>query len=448
MVVLPNVCRALSKIIANRSALKSVRQKLLESFAYLSRFEGVDVRLGLEPLHVLLSRMDSPHLAYPCVIIGGTNGKGSVAAMLFSILSRAGYIVGLYTSPHLFRFNERIRVGADLITDEEIVSLIETIKLHQPEDVTWFEFATAMAFEHFRRRGVDIAVLEVGMGGRLDATNIAPAKICAITNISFDHQEYLGNTLSAIAAEKAGIIKEGGVCVTCERGGESLEVISHRAREVGAEVIGIDDDFSFENNAAGLVWCSPLSEAITGIELPLIGGHQRDNALCAIAMSCCLKRKGFNIAAKDIREGLRRCVWRGRFDILSQRPTIVFDGAHNVAGMRSLVVSLMEKFAGKKIIAVLGFLRGKDYQGMLKTIAPMADKIIITAPDSPRALSPQEILDSCARYHPGMEIAESNHAALQHALSLVSGDDVVCVAGSLFMAAPLEEMFMPRARSR
>ncbi|MCF8054450.1 MAG: bifunctional folylpolyglutamate synthase/dihydrofolate synthase [Deltaproteobacteria bacterium] len=416
----------------------------VESFAYLARFEGVDIKQGLASLEALLASLSSPQFAYPSIIVGGTNGKGSVVAMLSAIFSRAGLFVGSYTSPHLWRFNERIRLEAECISDAEIASLIKTIKAHPHQDVTWFELVTAMAFLHFRLHAVDLAVLEVGMGGRLDATNTAKTVISVITNIALDHQEYLGNTVAEIAQEKAGIIKDGGVCITGERKEESLAVIADKAKS--ALLLRIDEDFSFAESASGLIYRSKHFPPITGIQLALRGPHQRDNALCAITAALLVgKRYGYDISADSIRGGLRDCHWPGRFEIIAQKPTVIFDGAHNVAGMSALVAALQEEFPERKIVAIVGFLRGKDYREMLRVLSTIATRIIVVAPFSPRALPAQEVMENCGREIEILESAASALDAYERARALaLRNEGIICFAGSLFLAEAIKDLFPQR----
>jgi len=430
----------------------SPNKDLVEAFTSLSRWEGVNIKQGLEPLRALLERLGSPQNSYPSIIIGGTNGKGSTAAMLAAILQEAGFVVGLYTSPHLFRFNERIRVASREISNFEISHLLDTLAPHRlRENISWFEFVTAMAFVHFARQNIDIAVLEVGLGGRLDATNIASSQLCAITNIALDHQDYLGSSLAAIAAEKAGIIKEKSTCVTCERDAEALAVISARAQLLGSPLLRIDEDFYFEKGEGGLTYQSRHFTTIAGIKFPLLlGRHQCDNALSAITLALALAKKGFVVDAEAIKRGLQGCRWHCRCEIISKEPLVVFDGAHNVAGMSALAATIREHFADRRVTAVLGFLRDKDYGGMLRAIAPVVSRVIFTTPLSPRALEPLELSRGCRYLFPELpvEVVSSPPAALERACSFSKDDKgMVCIAGSLFLAAPLESAFAPTWRS-
>ena len=436
-------------------------EQLKEWFTELSQFEGMRIEFRLEPLKELLSRMGNPQEVYSAVIIGGTNGKGSVAAMLSSILSHTSKKVGLYTSPHLVNFNERIVIGGIPIVDADVIALIKRVKAYNPAGISWFEFVTAMAFQHFADGKVDIAVLEVGMGGRLDATNVANARTCAITNISKEHQEYLGKTIEKIATEKSGIIKNNATCITCARGTKELGVIEQACLRNNAKLYKIGKNFNLQQRNDSFTY-SGINRKISGITLSLKGRHQIDNAACAIALAENLETKDFNITDSAIREGLKKCIWSGRFEIVSGKPLIILDGAHNLAGMKTLIKTLNEHIGGVPLVAVLGFLQGKNAPQMVEAIAPFVQKIILTTPDSPRAVPPQELLAQTKQYHRDIVAIDNIGDALEAALRVAKEcadallktfqnatiktplrkECAICVAGSLFLVGAAKKYFM------
>jgi dihydrofolate synthase/folylpolyglutamate synthase len=411
-------------------------------------------RLGLETVERLLVLLDHPHTQMPSIHIGGTNGKGSTAAMLNSILQAAGYRTGLYTSPHLLDFTERIRVNGVPIPEPEVTRLTARLKdlcsahfAHQPipnppsdrlPHPTFFELTTAMAFLHFARQAVEAAVIEVGLGGRFDATNVVIPQVAVVTNVSLEHQEYLGRTLSGIATEKAGIIKANVPVVTATRG-ECYEVIRRTAADRGSPLVNIHEAYKCIIHESGLV---AQTLDLTGpgrryeaLRIPLAGRHQAENAMTAIAAAEVLEGLGFRLGEEAIRRGLTQARWPGRLQIFSDRPRIILDGAHNPAGAQALAAFLMEHRSElNQLIMVFGVLKDKDWEAMLAPLGPLADQTILTHPPADRGADPRDLL-MADRYCSKVEISTGPGEGLALARTMARPQDTILVTGSLYTVA-------------
>ncbi|PYO55128.1 MAG: bifunctional folylpolyglutamate synthase/dihydrofolate synthase, partial [Candidatus Rokuibacteriota bacterium] len=373
--------------------------------------EHAGMRPGLERIETLLEALGNPERRYTLVQVAGTNGKGSVAAMLAAILKADGRRVGLYTSPHLVSFRERIRVDGEAIAEDDVADGFDAIAtLVARLDATMFEASTALALDHFAREAVDVAVLEVGLGGRLDATTVGTPAVTAIARIDLDHQEVLGATLAAIAAEKAAIIRSG-VAVSAAQAPEAADVLLARAAAVGVPLLMEGRELSVRVRARDLeaqtIDAAGPGWRLEGLRLPLLGVYQPSNALVALAAARTL---GVRDAA--CREGLARARWPGRFEVLRARDRIVvLDGAHNPAGAAALAASLTEWFGTTPLTLVFGALRDKDAPGMLAALAPRARRLIFTASSSPRAARPEALRDA-APHGAAVELADSAPEAL------------------------------------
>jgi dihydrofolate synthase/folylpolyglutamate synthase len=389
------------------------------------------MRQGLERIEGLLDALGRPEQRYRLVQVGGTNGKGSVSAMLAAILRSAGHRVGLYTSPHLVSFRERIRVDGEPIPEDGVVDGVEALgTLVARFDATTFEATTALALDHFAREAVDVAVLEVGLGGRLDATTVGTPEVAVIARIDLDHQAVLGSTLGAITAEKAAIIR-GGVAVSAAQDPEAERVIVARAAAVGVPLLLEGRDLSVSVARRGpdgqQLDCAGPGWSLAGLELAMPGSFQPSNALLAVTAARAL---GAGDAA--IRAGLARAWWPGRFQVLRRtRGFLVLDGAHNPAGARALAVSLRDVFGQTRVTFVLGVLADKDAAGIVAALAPLADRFVLVAPASSRAAAP-EALRALVPAADRVEIAKSPVEALEVA-GRAATTPVVCVAGSLFL---------------
>ncbi|MGH9501241.1 MAG: bifunctional folylpolyglutamate synthase/dihydrofolate synthase [Terriglobales bacterium] len=419
-------------------------------------------KFDLAHMRVLLAALDNPERRFPSVLIAGTNGKGSTASTLASILQASGLRAGLYTSPHLVRINERIRImdGSQpdgQIRDEDFVLVHELVdrtgeRLVSEGELPWhpsfFEMLTAIAFEYFARRKVDIAVLEVGMGGRLDATNVAEPRVSVITDISLDHQKFLGNTVAEIAGEKAGIMRAGGVVVTLPQMPQANDVIGSAILQLGARAVNAVPYVPPVSPASGeyLVASAgktPVSRyplQVMGeqiqIETPLIGRHQLRNVALAIAAAEELARQGFPVTAAAIERGVRDTDWPGRFQVIAAShgaPEYVLDVAHNPAGAWALRSTLSAVYPDRPLTFIFGALRDKAIGEMAEILFPLADRVIATRADNPRSASPEEIRQLAFRTATPIEDAADVASAITLAQSAVQTDTVVVITGSIYI---------------
>jgi dihydrofolate synthase/folylpolyglutamate synthase len=418
-------------------------------------------KFDLAHMRVLLRALDHPERRFPSVLIAGTNGKGSTAATLASILHASGLKTGLYTSPHLVRINERIRINGEAISDDDFAALhaevdgaAETLveKAELPWHPSFFEMMTAIAFAHFARSGVEIAVLEVGMGGRLDATNVVDPRLSVITDIALDHQKYLGNTVGEIAREKLGIVRPGGVAVALPQQPEANDVIGNTILDLGARAVNAvpyvppvsprSSAYLASGagpEAAGFVYRYPLSVLGSEIlvETPLVGRHQLRNVALAIAAAVELEQQGFyTITARTIERGIRETHWPGRFQMIAPRPgwpEIVIDVAHNPAGAWALRSALSERYEDRPLIFLFAAMRDKAISEMTEILFPLANHVIVTRPENPRAASTEEIQQAAARTGIAIEAVEHVRDALVRARQLATGSAVLVITGSIYL---------------
>lgn len=404
----------------------------------------------LRRMEELLFRLGNPHLAAKSVHIAGTNGKGSVAAMVTAALTASGYTTGLYTSPHLNDLRERFRVNGELITEGELTAVVEKLK---PEveivnqkatygELTTFELLTALSFAHFKLKGVDFQVLEVGLGGKFDATNVIQPEVCIITPISFDHTEVLGNALAEIAAEKAGIIKPGSMVVTSPQPDEVAQVIEKTCLDCQAGLVRVGSDVvwqsrGFDSNRQLLRVKGKLGSY--KLSIPLLGYYQLENVATAVAALEVLAGKGFNISRDSIISGLAQVSWPGRFQILSHHPLLVVDGAHNPDSARKLKQSLVQYFDFHRAILVIGVSSDKDIAGIVSELVPLFDKVIVTRSRHPRAMALEPLIAAFRRRGVEAQAVEAVSEALSLALNMAGARDLVCVTGSLFVVAEAVE---------
>ena len=410
------------------------------------RDPGVKPNWDLRRVDALLARIGNPHLKSKTVHIAGSKGKGSVAAMTASVLTKAGYNTGLFTSPHLHIFNERIRVNNKLISDDEIVELVAAIK---PEveavnraaefgRLSTFEVMTAMGFLYFAQQKVDFQVIEVGLGGRVDSTNVVRPEVCVITPISYEHTDVLGNTLTAIAMEKAGIIKQGSIVVSSPQVAEADAVITSVCDKQRAKLIKIGRDITYRSLKFDDTRQSVIVEGRLGkyeFTIPLLGEYQLGNAATAIAALEVLIEKGNNISTESIVQGMKDVEWEGRLQVLNRRPLVVADGAHNQDSAHKLRLALEQYFKYEKALLIIGMSSDKDLAGIAAELAPAFQKVIVTRADHPRAMATAPIVAEFKKH--GLEARQTNDIsdALRLALSLVGEKDLICATGSLFIAA-------------
>ncbi len=417
----------------------------------------------------LLALLGDPQLRFPSVLVAGTKGKGSTATMVASILRASGRRVGLYSQPHLHTFRERIRVDDRLISPEQLASAVETVApavdqlLRTQPDLgvpTSYEVATAAAMLFFARQSPDLVVLEVGLGGRLDATNVVNPLVSAITPISLDHVQLLGDTLPKIAAEKAGIIKDGGTVVSSEQAEEAVEVIRRIATERGARLVVARPEPSGPPNE-GETRPQALREGeparprrertraiLRGpsgrpykVDLPLLGAHQLSNAATAIAVVEELGNKGFPVNQEAVERGLSQLRWPGRLEIVSHHPLVVVDGAHNGDSAQKLAAALREGFLYRRLILVLGTSSDKDLPGIIGALAPLASAVVATRSHHARAAAPELLASEARRHCPHAETAPDLPTALARAIALASPSDLVCATGSLYTVADARDHF-------
>ncbi len=433
-------------------------------------------KFDLAHMRVLLAALEHPERRFPSVLIAGTNGKGSTAATLASILSASGLKIGLYTSPHLMRINERIRVRGEEISNEEFARLHSEVnrvaeQLVDHGELPWhpsfFEMMTAIAFAHFAREVVEIAVLEVGMGGRLDATNVVEPLVSVITDISLDHQKFLGNTVGEIAREKAGIIRPGGVVVTLPQQPEANDVIGNTILDLDAVGVSAVQYVPPVSPGSAVYLAPSTEESLSGrrrenneaeakeakkyvyryplqvmgreilVESPLVGRHQLRNVALAIATAEELSKQGFSgITPAAIERGVRQTRWPGRFQVLSSRPgwpEIVLDVAHNPAGAWALRSALSERYDDRPLIFVFGAMRDKAISEMTEILFPLAEKVIATRPENPRSASPEEIQQAGGRTGTDIEAVADVGKALERARAVTPPQGVMVVTGSIYL---------------
>jgi dihydrofolate synthase / folylpolyglutamate synthase len=418
-----------------------------DTLAYLSSLNKMGIRLGLEPIRRLLGRLGNPQSASGAILIAGTNGKGSVAAMTASILTAAGFRTGLYTSPDLIDFRERIRIDGRMIGRGETTVCAQRVKAAVREEVSYFEFLTAMAFLHFYRRKVDIAVLEIGMGGRLDATNIVDPLVSVITNISLEHREYLGPTLEAITREKAGIIREGGRCLTAARPKRVIETLAAICRERGATLYRLGKDIRTTIHRDGTFSYHGLARRLERLVCPLAGRHQYANAALALGALEMIGDAGFDVNERAVVEGLKKTRWEGRLELLQRDPLLLVDGAHNPAGAATLRRALQNDYSYRRLWLIFGVLGDKDYRAMAARLFPLADRVTLTRPPSDRALPLDRLLPVARSLHQNVETIDAPADALRRVLARAGKRDLVCVAGSLYLVGEIKRIDQAASRS-
>ena len=414
-------------------------------------------KFDLAHMRVLLEALDHPERGFPAVLIAGTNGKGSTAATLDAILRSSGLRTGLYTSPHLVRINERIRINSEEVSDDEFALLHDVVdrtaeRLVNEGELPWhpsfFEMLTAMAFEHFSRRKLDIAVLEVGMGGRLDATNVVEPRVSIITDISLDHQKFLGDTVTEIAREKAGIIRPGGVVVTLPQHPEANDVIGNAILQLGARAVSAvpyvppvspaSKEYTVAGRHAVAVSRYPLQ--VMGrqilVETPLLGRHQLRNVALAIAAAEELGRQGLNVTPQSIEHGIRTTRWPGRFQVISGAANsleYVLDVAHNPAGAWALRSTLSACCGDRPFTMIFGAMRDKAIAEIAEILFPLANRVIATRAENPRSATPEEIRDAAGRVPLEIELAAAVPEALQKAAAALGPAGLVVVTGSIYI---------------
>ncbi|MBN2085418.1 MAG: bifunctional folylpolyglutamate synthase/dihydrofolate synthase [Anaerolineales bacterium] len=425
--------------------------------------------LDLGRMHAVLGHLGDPHKQYAVVHVAGTKGKGSVSAMVESALRAAGCRTGLFISPHLIDFCERIRMNGEPIAHGRLAELVGSMRtaVAKVPELTTFEITTAAAFLYFKEEKADVVIAEVGLGGRLDATNVVSPQVSVITSLSYDHTHLLGNTLAEITREKAGIIKPGIPVVSSPQEGEAMKVLLEISRERHAPLILVGRDWHFAPDAHTLegqsfhLWPAADQERVNATlaqggdlrqiamryEIPLLGYHQVINAATAVAVLRTLRARGMSVPEETIREGLRSVRWEGRFQLLNRAPWVVVDSAHNVDSARRLRIALDDYFPTRRVVLLFGASDDKDIAGMLDALLPRVSRLVATRSTHPRAATPEKIAALARERGCPAEVSGDPAPALAQALRLVGSGDVLLAAGSLFVAgAVLEEW--PKIRDK
>jgi len=419
----------------------------LTYFYSYAHYNPADVSAwNLERLKGLLARLGNPHKRFPSLLIAGTKGKGSTAAMGESILRQAGYKTGLYTSPHLHSFRERIRLSGEAVSEEQVVELAQQLKPYFDDtpNLTAFELITAVAFVAFAEANIDAAVLEVGLGGRLDATNAVDPAVAVITSISYDHTQILGETLTLIAREKAGIIRPGALVISAPQYDEAMRMIEQVCQEHQARLVVVGRDWKWEPGSFSL---DGQSFSVCGQTywLPLIGGHQVVNAVTAMAaVTGFAERTGLKVAPEAIKAGLAKVTWLGRLEILSREPYLVVDSAMNGDSAEKLVQALKRYFPGRRVIFIFGASNDHPIRDMLKALLSLSSQMFIVASRHPRAEKPEKLAALASEMGYEVRPMSSVPAALDSALAEAGPDDLICVTGSLFLVADGREAWLRR----
>jgi dihydrofolate synthase/folylpolyglutamate synthase len=420
-----------------------------EALSFLYSLIPKGIKLGLKNISCVLKELGDPQLKIPSIQIAGTNGKGSTSAFCESILRTAGYRVGLYTSPHLIHFNERIQIDRIPIPENEMIPLVHEIKEVVEKfniPITFFEFSTAMAFLYFAQKKTDINVIEVGMGGRLDATSLCRGGISIITSISLDHSKYLGDSIDQIAFEKASIIKKNGTVFALNESEIVVEVIERVARDKSAEINLLGEHFRVKRTGQ-----EPPSQFLTysnnhvrfeNLKISLLGDFQADNA--ALAVSACIHhadKAGKELSEQSIRTGLETTHWDGRMEVVSDRPTIILDSAHNPEAVKKMAISVKGLFSYARAVIIVGLMRDKPGNEILELLSSFGDHFILVRPRQDRSEDPERLREYLCHRQISCEVIESVHEAIRKAKQIASPDDIVCITGSIFTVGEAKQYF-------
>jgi dihydrofolate synthase/folylpolyglutamate synthase len=408
-----------------------------ETLAYLYGLERFGMVFGLENISRLLRVIGDPHRALQVLHVGGTNGKGSVSAMMASVLQEEGWRVGLYTSPHLVSFTERIQINGTEISWDEVVRLTDLLRNRVekegiPQQFTFFDFTTALALYYFAHQEVDVSILEVGLGGRLDSTNVVHPLITVISNVAKDHFQILGERTEDIAREKAGIVKYGVPLVSGATQPEVIQILEEVCKEKEAPLRLAGKDFTGEKIATGTLEFHGRRWHLTDIRLGVAGSFQIENATVALGALEALEEQGYKVGDESIYKGLASVHWPGRLELVQASPQILLDGAHNPAAARSLKEALQEEFDYRHLYMVMGTMQDKEVSTLMAVLAPLADKMIAVSPCNPRAISAQRLADIAQHYCREVTAIEDVREGVEYARQIAQADDLILVTGSLF----------------
>lgn len=435
-------------------------EKYEETLAFIKDLTKFGINFGLERIQALLDRLGNPEKKLRVIHIGGTNGKGSTAAILQAVLQEAGYKAGMYISPHLHDFRERISINGEMIRPEDVVAEVDEIRPHLQalladgvEHPTEFEVSTALALLYFAHKQPDFVLLEAGLGGAIDSTNVVLPLISVITNIGMDHMDYLGNTIKEIALVKAGIIKEGVPVVTSAEKAEALDVIQEYAARKGSDVIIVGQDVRWEmvGRDGDRFNYYGISGFYPELKLALQGEHQYVNASTALAVTELLREKfGYEIPDTAVRQGLSNVKWPGRLELMSENPKVLLDGAHNVDGMKSLADALRKyregQYKHRRLILCLGMLGDKEIEKAVGIIGPLADVIVVTKPGSPRAGDWEYVALLAGEYvaKDNIHVIEDPILAVSKCLEMLNQEDMLCITGSLYMLGTVRQYLLKK----
>jgi len=423
-------------------------QSYLETLDFIYNLRGGEIDLRLHRVAKILSLFGHPERCFRAIHIAGTNGKGSTAAMLHSILCAQGYRVALYTSPHVVSFTERIRVNDREITPEEVVELAEDIRARSLEagiSLTFFEFVTVMALVYFGRSKLDVAVVEVGLGGRLDATNLVIPAVSIITTISKDHEAYLGSNLRSIAQEKGGIIKAGVPVILGSMPSVAAAALETIAQAKGSAGYLFGRDFSVGFTQDGQFDYEGLRWSLMDLSLALRGIHQRFNAAVALA-ALEVTRRDFLVSERAVREGLERVFWPARFEVILHHPRVILDGAHNSQGVKALAKELREFLGGKRVKLLFGAMKDKDWSDMLQELSKVSSEVLLTRVPMVRSADPSDLI-SAVPAELSVSVIEDPAEAITSLIGRVEEDQNILVAGSLYLSGHVRSMLLGMRRS-
>jgi len=424
-----------------------------EALDFINEAEGLGSRLGLETIKKLMNLLGDPQKDLKCIHIAGTNGKGSTTSYISTMLKEAGYKVGIFTSPYLERFNERIQINGIDIPNDVFARITEKVKEKTEEMVsrghshpTVFELITAIMFMYFKEEKVDFAVLEVGLGGRIDSTNVIDnSLISVITTIDYDHMDVLGDTLYKIGSEKAGIIKENGIVVSYPQNEEALKALLEKAEEKNANFIicPMSNIKIHELNDSGAVYDFQYDiYKFDKLVINLLGKHQIYNSALALTAILELRSKGLvNISDEEIRNGLMKTRWNGRLEVISRDPIFLIDGAHNKQGIEALISSL-KLFNYDRLILGIGILKDKDVSHMVEILAPLADEIIVTEVDSPRKMEANELARMIKKFNKNVRVEKDIRTAVEKSLELADKNDLIVFSGSIYMIGDVRKIVL------
>lgn len=416
---------------------------------YIHNVSWLGSKPGLSRTYELLEKLGNPHKKLKFVHVAGTNGKGSSCAFISSVLTKAGYKTGLYTSPFINFFNERIRIDGKCIPDEDLercTDVVRPLAESMSDHPTEFEIITALAMKYFADNNCDIVVLEVGMGGELDSTNVIDTPVCTvITSIGLDHTSQLGNTLAEVASAKAGIIK-GGPVVCYERTGDAYDVIAKKCKQTDSHLICADFS-AIKNLTLGINGSKFDFAQFDSLEIQLVGSYQPYNASLAITALLELRNAGYNITDEDIRTGIRITQWSGRFEVLGKDPLFILDGAHNPHGMKAAANSFSSLFGDEKIIFITGAMADKDVDGMFSVITPMADIFYTVTPENPRSMKAEDLASHIRALGADALSCESFDDAVKKALDRAGKDGIIAALGSLYFSCDIRKAYISNTQS-